>query len=472
MKDRLSKYPGRVKLTPVAGQADTFDMIRADEPENEGTPINKQTLLTDETAEKLGLDPADNPTPDQALAALAYKEGDIKETVRTDLGDRWVLCNGDIVPEGELPELRDLLFYNTSWRGVRQPSFEYDTVRPTRKPGEWVMFERGEKTAAVYDAATDTLTEITCPTMSAQYGYGIFGLTWDGTRYILGVLENPSTAAGVSGSAHLYTSTNLKSWTKKYSFVLEHYQARSTDLSSDGENILVLSSNGSDSTFRVDAVNKEMTAVTKMISRTVYSGSLVHMPDGYWAVCYPSTTSGGSEYYVTYVYRRGEKSNALLGNSGVSGAHGVAFFGNQYMMTVRGDSNDANGYGPYQTSVADLTTGTQTALNWKNITKSTQSYCYLQYCEYDRTRREWTYFLKDNAMSYYAAYISEDDNPSVAANYRVEAIDALPERIYNDQMSPDRAVLHDVVLRDPNLKCLPESDGDAYKYIYIGGDDK
>ena len=70
MKDRLSKYPGRVKLTPVAGQADTFDMIRADEPENEGTPLNKNSLLKDETAEAMGLDPETNPTPNDALAAL------------------------------------------------------------------------------------------------------------------------------------------------------------------------------------------------------------------------------------------------------------------------------------------------------------------------------------------------------------------------------------------------------------------
>ena len=55
MKDRIPKYPGRVKLTPVEGQANTFDMIRADEPEQEGTPLNKKTLLTDETASLFGL---------------------------------------------------------------------------------------------------------------------------------------------------------------------------------------------------------------------------------------------------------------------------------------------------------------------------------------------------------------------------------------------------------------------------------
>lgn len=40
IKDRVSKYPGRVKLTPVAGQANTYDMVRADQPTEEGTVLN------------------------------------------------------------------------------------------------------------------------------------------------------------------------------------------------------------------------------------------------------------------------------------------------------------------------------------------------------------------------------------------------------------------------------------------------
>lgn len=39
--DRIPTYPGRVKLIPVPGQADTYDMVRADEPIEPGTPINK-----------------------------------------------------------------------------------------------------------------------------------------------------------------------------------------------------------------------------------------------------------------------------------------------------------------------------------------------------------------------------------------------------------------------------------------------
>ena len=44
VKDRIPTYPGRVRMTPVPGQADTYDMVRADEPIEPGTPINKVLL--------------------------------------------------------------------------------------------------------------------------------------------------------------------------------------------------------------------------------------------------------------------------------------------------------------------------------------------------------------------------------------------------------------------------------------------
>lgn len=55
MKDRVPLYPGRVKLTPVSGQANIYDMVRADSPTQEGTPLNKDSLLKDSTAALYGL---------------------------------------------------------------------------------------------------------------------------------------------------------------------------------------------------------------------------------------------------------------------------------------------------------------------------------------------------------------------------------------------------------------------------------
>lgn len=75
MQDRVSLYPGRVKLEPVAGQANLYDLTRADQPTQEGTPINKANLLSDATAaaiKALLASQTENPvTPNAALAILA-----------------------------------------------------------------------------------------------------------------------------------------------------------------------------------------------------------------------------------------------------------------------------------------------------------------------------------------------------------------------------------------------------------------
>lgn len=69
MQDRVPLYPGRVTLTPVAGQANTYDMARADQPTQEGTPLNKATLLKNATAAKFGKDTG--AVPDEVLDVLS-----------------------------------------------------------------------------------------------------------------------------------------------------------------------------------------------------------------------------------------------------------------------------------------------------------------------------------------------------------------------------------------------------------------
>ena len=73
MQDRIPLYPGRVTMTPVAGQANTFDMVRADDPTQPGTPLNKATLLKDATAALYGM--GTGAVPDDVLAELGkYKQ--------------------------------------------------------------------------------------------------------------------------------------------------------------------------------------------------------------------------------------------------------------------------------------------------------------------------------------------------------------------------------------------------------------
>lgn len=91
MKDRLSLYPGRVTLTPVEGQANTYDLKRADQPTEEGTPLNTSTLLSDDTAQALELMLETNPTPNDAFLQLQkLKVGKSSQDTATLLASNWV----------------------------------------------------------------------------------------------------------------------------------------------------------------------------------------------------------------------------------------------------------------------------------------------------------------------------------------------------------------------------------------------
>lgn len=85
MQDRVPLYPGRVTMTPVAGQENTFDMARADQPTQEGTPLNKATLLKDVTASILGL--PNTAVPDDAFLALTIGIGTYGYRVKIQLAD-------------------------------------------------------------------------------------------------------------------------------------------------------------------------------------------------------------------------------------------------------------------------------------------------------------------------------------------------------------------------------------------------
>lgn len=67
--DRISTYKGRYELTPVPGQPNKFDITRADEPIQDGTPLTKKNVLQDDTAAMVGLD--EDCTLDDFLKILA-----------------------------------------------------------------------------------------------------------------------------------------------------------------------------------------------------------------------------------------------------------------------------------------------------------------------------------------------------------------------------------------------------------------
>ena len=70
MKDRVATYPGRVNMVPVEGLPNTYTLTWADEPTQEGTPLNKASFLPDSLALYMGLAQED-PVVADALRHLA-----------------------------------------------------------------------------------------------------------------------------------------------------------------------------------------------------------------------------------------------------------------------------------------------------------------------------------------------------------------------------------------------------------------
>lgn len=138
-----------------------------------------------------------------ALKSLSASEavGDIKTTVRTNLGENWLLCNGDPVPKGEYPVLHDILINPSPYGYVEVPGTTgYGNIMiPTNKPGVWWIRESSLKTTTyLFDRNTIEFTAITAPV-------AFFGMDWDGERWVAG---------HANGTLDLYTSTDLVTWTK------------------------------------------------------------------------------------------------------------------------------------------------------------------------------------------------------------------------------------------------------------------
>lgn len=53
MQDRISTYPGRIKLIPVDTNNGIYDVVRADEPTQEGTPLNTANLFSSTTSQQI-----------------------------------------------------------------------------------------------------------------------------------------------------------------------------------------------------------------------------------------------------------------------------------------------------------------------------------------------------------------------------------------------------------------------------------
>nr|DAI79577.1 MAG TPA: hypothetical protein [Caudoviricetes sp.] len=244
MKDRTPKFPGRVKLKPVAGQTDTYDMTRADDPDDTGTPFNTRTMLQNSTAQFLKL-PISNPFVDDALRHMPDRIepiGTVKTSPAMSLGDAWLKCNGAQVSFPDYPQLCQILkntvgdvTWSISTVGT-SPAFK-SMSRAVKFKGKWYIAGGYRKKAnnstsqyytfsvACADAIEGPYTVVYTQTLSG-YAEGSFSGEEIGEVYIqLAASDERITAAmgklnpgSVRGSNSKYvffvlSSADVETWT-------------------------------------------------------------------------------------------------------------------------------------------------------------------------------------------------------------------------------------------------------------------
>lgn len=133
--DRVPTYPGRVKLIPVPGQADTYDMVRADEPIEPGTPINKAlfdsiTSVNEATLTLAGWSPGADGRYTQTVSVAAVKANSKIVIVDCNLDADDVDARDEILEAWTLPSANEakqgdgtLTFYTDDLPTVSIPIF-------------------------------------------------------------------------------------------------------------------------------------------------------------------------------------------------------------------------------------------------------------------------------------------------------------------------------------------------------------
>lgn len=202
MQDRIPLYPGRVTLTPVSGQANTYDMARADQPTEEGTPLNKNTLLKDATAALYGL--GSDAVPDEVLGmlkgSLKVEQALVPDTIAgrdcvltsktltgdgvgavsgnntiiaidnamrlyisTDYGESWAESNRFV---GGSYSYEDSIFWNGAFYLAIYKSSTHYVYKSDNNGNDWTLVENGTYVGGYFSVVGNTL--YTCRTYSTS----------------------------------------------------------------------------------------------------------------------------------------------------------------------------------------------------------------------------------------------------------------------------------------------------------------
>lgn len=366
MKDRAPTYPGRVKLEPVVGQTNIYDMTRADVPTVTGTPFNTRTMLQDSTALFLNL-PYANPLVDDAFRHLPDRiepVGTVKTSPALSLGDAWLPCDGSQVTFAEYPLLYQILrnlSSATTWSGT---AYTTDATKfnkmtdPIYFKGKWYIFG----SLVEYSGSSTWQSHATLTLASASSLSGAWSIekTWSNynTDYSWTSGSAPHVVAAATedkivcvwayyynsngnGEFRTFSSTDGSTWTQSEN-VNTHYAGEiysvsslvtnksvwaflandatqyssSPDVASSWVNVDSAFASGTtlslcgDTWFAVSGGNIKTATTPSDTWATILNAS--SLPESSYAAYYSNVAQFAGAYYMVYASRYGGSSNKYV----------------------------------------------------------------------------------------------------------------------------------------------------------------
>lgn len=440
MQDRVPTHPGRVTLTPVSGQANTYDMVRADSPTQEGTPLNKNNLLKDSTAALYGL--GSDAVPDEVLAKIpenfgvdgVFEVGDTLSTLRTDLGDKWLLCNGDVIPKSSLPELAHFSQGTNYGFCVINSSVAINTPGGGHKvygKNQIILYTVGyiesTTTAYVYVIDCDTKTEKRYTITVPYSGHQLLGIDHNGTSWVTAWVNSSETIKIATMSDDFSTVQNEYSIDTGY----KQYADNSliiTDFLFNGSHYYLATRYSGHTTILVNIFDSNFNLVTTdktSPGNYMYSAYLFRFGP-YVALGYSNTSYG----FIT-LYTNGEEyTNILSGNSNyLYTSTDSSFYYVRYAIQITDTHYIFGGmyYGVTNKNLYIYNSSNNSATAVANTELGLPSGAKFGWIFYDSKKRACIIVARtSDSSTYYMLSIDYGQDPTIASNYTLETLTENP----------------------------------------------
>ncbi len=300
-----------------------------------------QVLLDSDAQVTTGL--ASGSTLDDALQSVvkdggAFQIGDTLTTARTNLGDKWLLCNGEQITQTDYPVLVGLLGDKPfSWvsKGTSKTENINNIVNKTTATGDLFLAKSDTKAQNSYHCyySTDLLSWQSLKTSNRKFSIWCANGTWIIYSDYAAIVDEPKKASYYSGENMDFDNfTAINGITEAISGVAywngKYYFSTTSSNSEDNNGYIYIYTDLSQPPVKISVGRRQ--------SGSALTGALTVVPEGV-VLCEGSTSTSGDATYRIHVVDA-QNSVSHYYNCTITGYHAspqsIQYFNGYYYMTT------------------------------------------------------------------------------------------------------------------------------------------